>query len=235
MNNIYIKLYFSSKPGAFLEMISILEGVFVKKSAIETILEQNQCDLRKSLLELQFWIQSGRPLISMPKPLTLGQLWWGLNKFLYNNEIRHKVKPKASKRKRINEYFDSSDEEDGVVKKLKTSNSTEITRTISDREIGNRDPGIHEYSKILNCLTLVDMINLNRDDEPIPDWEYKPSDSLSLLENMDSVNCSTVNLSNELVGELINLSTRIFTKNKKLSDGTDRKLNLTCPSWEEIR
>ncbi|KAL3272517.1 hypothetical protein HHI36_013993 [Cryptolaemus montrouzieri] len=45
--------------GIWLQVLCLLEGVFVDISSINEFIEYNNGDIRKILLELQFWIQSG--------------------------------------------------------------------------------------------------------------------------------------------------------------------------------
>lgn len=45
--------------GLWLQILCLLEGIFVDLSSIGELLEYNRGDIRKTLLELQYWIQTG--------------------------------------------------------------------------------------------------------------------------------------------------------------------------------
>lgn len=64
---------------AILELIALLEGAYPPRSSLSALLNKNNCDLRKSILELQFWVQMGGKMywdkLSAPN-LTLNGVWW---------------------------------------------------------------------------------------------------------------------------------------------------------------
>lgn len=42
----------------WLQLVCLLEGVFIAKNSIEELLQHNKSDVRKTLLQLQFWVNS---------------------------------------------------------------------------------------------------------------------------------------------------------------------------------
>ncbi|XP_044760509.1 ATPase family AAA domain-containing protein 5 [Coccinella septempunctata] len=56
-----IRFYNSSvkSSGIWLQILCLLEGIFIDLSYIGELLEYNRGDIRKTLLELQYWVQSG--------------------------------------------------------------------------------------------------------------------------------------------------------------------------------
>ncbi|GLH06298.1 Replication factor C subunit 1 [Gryllus bimaculatus] len=55
----YITIDAGTETSVWLQLVALLEGVRVRKSCVEELLRFNKGDVRKTLLQLQFWVLSG--------------------------------------------------------------------------------------------------------------------------------------------------------------------------------
>lgn len=213
--------------GAILEAIALVEGVSVDERNLQNLIEDNECDLRKSTLELQFWIGSGRDLPeARGMPMELGKLWWGFNILLFNQMKVHHLKVNYRKRKRSNEECDSKSEEEASKKVKLVAGGEKIGKNNHDRS----DLAIGAYSSILDSMSVCDLFKLDRGIEPIPWRECRPKDCLSLSERMESVDWREKEQSAEILGEIVALSAKNFARQNGKSE-----YRLHNPPWEEIR
>lgn len=61
----------SSLLATWLQILCLVEGIFVDKADIGSLLNSNNGDIRKTILQLQFWVQSGGQLIQNDMPIKI--------------------------------------------------------------------------------------------------------------------------------------------------------------------
>lgn len=69
MNSSSLTLQFSSSPNlisTWLQIVSIIEGIYVAPQAVKDLVSVCQGDFRKALLQMQLWVTSGGNNLSMP-------------------------------------------------------------------------------------------------------------------------------------------------------------------------
>lgn len=228
--------------GAVLEVVSVLEGALLKKETAEFLVRQNQFDLRKSLLELQFWNNPSEQNLK-PVEFDLGQFWWGLSKFLYS-KIQEPVQselaqPVLCKRKKHRDGTTLSNEEEVLIKRAKINSKDELRLRASSLDASlaesRRHSSIGFFTNLLDVASTLDLIGLSSNEEPIPGVNYRAKSSLSLEENMDGVFCAEKKLKEELSDELTALSARLFTESFGHTKRLEKEVNYLAPSWEDVR
>ncbi|KAK6634160.1 hypothetical protein RUM44_004768 [Polyplax serrata] len=225
------------KSCAFLEIVSRLEGSPIEKETAEFLVLRNQMDLRKSLLELQFWSSPSIEVLKSREPFDLARFWWSLTKFLYPRDAERPIKTVNVKRKRQDTENESADEGEIVSKKVKVGpeNGQHEIVPVVDTSSSKVDGVLRSFSDVLDIASVLDVLGCSCTDEPIPGLDYKPKSSLCLEENRDEVFCMQQAFREEICGELVKMATKYFSSSRKGQQTDKEALGFSCPSWEDIR
>lgn len=227
-------------PGAYVDVVSHLEGIQIDKNILEYLINYNDFDMRKTLLDLEFWNNSNDKhlLLRLNHESDLEQFWWNVSRYLSTNNDKNPRRPSYLKRKRgKSEKSKDSDEcDESVRKKSKMSLENGLENFISNQT--SKECLNVRIWELLDVASTLDLMDSTWEEKNLLGTNYRPKDSLSLEEKTEENFSSRQKQTRKDINYyFLKLSSEIMSNVSKcnLNDGRENDGEFFFPVWEDVR